>query len=149
MTITTDRAAASLRPNRWHIRQLLMGALAVGLPFLALTLGIYWVGGSVLGLTAPQLQTLAFVTLVFGCQVTVYLVREPRRAWTSRPGGWLVVATATVVVGVVVLAGAGWLMAALDPRLLVGVLAVVVLWAVLVVDSVKVSLFPRLGLHTL
>jgi H+-transporting ATPase len=100
----------------------------------------------VLGLDAARLQALAFVTLAFGSQATVYLVREPRRLWSSRPGPWLVAASAGAILGVAALAGAGWLMAPLSPALVAAVLAAVGLWAVLI-DWFKVRLFGRLGLH--
>ena len=146
MAITTDRAPSSQRPNRWHVRPLLLGALGVALPSLALTLAVFWAGGAVLGLGADRLQTLAFVTLAFGSQATVYLVREPRRVWSSRPGPWLMAASAWAVVTVAVLASAGWLMAALSPVLVAVVLVAVGLWAVLI-DWFKLRLFGRLGLH--
>ncbi len=146
MAITTDRAPSSQRPNRWHVRPLLLGALGVALPSLALTLAVFWAGGAVLGLGADRLQTLAFVTLAFGSQATVYLVREPRRIWSSRPGPWLMAASAGAVVTVAVFASAGWLMAALSPVLVAVVLVAVGLWAVLT-DWFKLRLFGRLGLH--
>ncbi len=146
MAITTDRVPSSRRPNRWHVQPLLLGALGVALPSLALTLAIFWAGGTALGLDAPSLQTLAFVTLAFGSQATVYLVREPGRLWGSRPGPWLVAASAGAVAAVTVFSTAGWLMAPLSPLLVASVFAAVALWAVLV-DWSKVRLFGRLGLH--
>ena len=99
-----------------------------------------------LGLDAARLQTLAFVTLAFGSQATVYLVREPRRLWSSRPGPWLLAASAGAVLAVTALASAGWLMASLSPALVATTFAAVGLWAVLI-DWFKVRLFGRLGLH--
>jgi H+-transporting ATPase len=146
MAITTDRAPSSQRPNRWAVRPLILGALGIALPSLLLTLAVFWAGGAVFGLGPARLQTLAFVTLAFGSQATVYLVREPRRLWSSRPGPWLVAASAGAILGVAALAGAGWLMAPLSPALVAAVLAAVGLWAVLI-DWFKVRLFGRLGLH--
>ncbi len=146
MAITTDRAPSSRRPNRWAVRPLILGALGIALPSLLLTLAVFWAGGAVFGLGPARLQTLAFVTLAFGSQATVYVVREPRRLWSSRPGPWLVAASAGAILGVAALAGAGWLMAPLSPALVAAVLSAVGLWAVLI-DWFKVRLFGRLGLH--
>ncbi len=146
MAITTDRAPSSRRPNRWRVQPLLLGALGVALPSLALTLAVFWMGAAALHLGTDRLQTLAFVTLAFGSQATVYLVREPRRLWSSRPGPWLMAASAGAVAAVTVVASAGWLMAALSPVLVAAVFAVVALWAV-VIDWSKARLFGRLGLH--
>ena len=146
MAITTDRAPWSRRPNRWAVRPLLLGALGIALPSLVLTLGVFWLGGAALGLDAARLQTLAFVTLAFGSQSTVYLVREPRRLWSSKPGPWLMAASAGAVLVVAALASTGWLMPSLGPALVASILAVVAAWAVLL-DWFKVRLFGRLGLH--
>ncbi len=146
MAITTDRAPSSRRPNRWHVQPLLLGALGVALPSLALTLAVFWMGTAALHLGADRLQTLAFVTLAFGSQATVYLVREPRRLWSSRPGPWLMVASAGAVAAVAGLASAGWLMTSLSPVLVAAVFAAVALWALLI-DWFKARLFGRLGLH--
>ena len=74
------------------------------------------------------------------------LVREPRLAWRSRPGSWLLAVSALVLVIVAVLALAGWLMTPISPAFLGMILAAVVLWA-LAVDVLKAVAFRRLGLH--
>jgi len=91
---------------------------------------------------------VAFVTLAFSTQATVYLVREPRLAWRSRPGSWLLAVSGFVLVTVAVLAVAGWLMTPISFALLGMILAAVALWA-LVVDMLKAVAFRRLGLHRL
>ncbi|HVB76932.1 MAG TPA: plasma-membrane proton-efflux P-type ATPase, partial [Candidatus Nitrosotalea sp.] len=148
MTITTDRVVASSRPDRWRVNQLLLGASAVAFPFLLLSLTIFFVARTRLGLDLAHLQTVAFVTLAFSTQATVYLVREPRLAWRSRPGSWLLAVSGFVLVTVAVLAVAGWLMTPISFALLGMILAAVALWA-LVVDMLKAVAFRRLGLHRL
>ena len=146
MAITTDRSTSSRRPNRWRVRPLLLGALGIALPSLLVMLAVFWAGSALLHLDATQVQTLGFVTLAFQSQATVYLVREPRHAWSSRPGPWLVVASTGAIVAVAILASAGWLMAALSPAVVGAVLVAVGLSAVLT-DWFKLWLFGRLGLH--
>ena len=46
-------------------------------------------GRDLLHLPLAQLQTLIFVMLVFTGQGNVYLVRERRHFWRSRPSRWL------------------------------------------------------------
>jgi H+-transporting ATPase len=148
MTITTDRVVASSRPDRWRVNQLLLGASAVAFPFLLLSLTIFFLARTWLGLDLAHLQTVAFVTLAFSTQATVYLVREPRLAWRSRPGSWLLAVSGLVLVTVSVLALGGWLMTSISAALLGTILAAVILWA-LAVDLLKVVAFRRLGLHRL
>lgn len=122
------------------------GAAVVALPFLLLSLTIFFVARRGLGLDLAHLQTVAFVTLAFSTQATVYLVREPRFAWSSYPGYRLVAVSALVVIAVAILAVAGWLMASLSPAIVSAVLVSVAVWALLV-DFVKAFAFRSLGLH--
>lgn len=89
---------------------------------------------------------MAFVTLAFSTEATVYLVREPRFAWRSRPGSWLLAVSVLVLVTVGVRSLGGWLMTSISPAVLGMILAGVLLWA-LAVDTIKAVAFRRLGLH--
>ena len=146
MSITADRVAFSRRPDRWQVRQLLLGALGVALPLLVAMLGLYWLGGHVLGLSLDQLRTLSFIGFVFTSQVTIYLVREPGRLWSSRPGSALLLASTGAIALAILLASFGWAMAPLGLGLSLGVLTGAAVYAV-ALDSLKVILFGRLRLH--
>ena len=76
----------------------------------------------------------------------MYLVRERRRFWASRPSGWLLLSSALDVVAVSVMAGRGILMAPIAPALIAGLIALAVVYLVLV-DSVKVHVFRCFGLR--
>ncbi len=146
MAIATDRVSFSRRPNRWSVRQLLLGAGAVAFPFLLLTLALYWIGLDRLGLDQSRLQSLTFVTLVLSSQAAIYLVREPNRLWTSRPGRMLVAVSAIDILAVELLAANGWLVAPLGP-VLPAVLLLVIAGAAVLIDWLKVPVFHKLRLH--
>jgi len=103
-----------------------------------------------LELDADKLQTLALVTLVFGNQALLFVVRERRRVWSSRPSTWILAASALDLVLVTTLAASGTLVSPLPMPVIATVLAAVVGLA-LVLDQVKlpvVFLFriePRVG----
>jgi H+-transporting ATPase len=91
-----------------------------------------------------QLQTLAFVTLVFGSQALVYVVRGPRHLWGSRPGVWVLAASAADVSLVCVLASSGMLMAPLSWSVLAAALAAAGGFA-LVLDQIKRPVMSAFG----
>ncbi|HVB98414.1 MAG TPA: plasma-membrane proton-efflux P-type ATPase [Candidatus Dormibacteraeota bacterium] len=124
MSIATDTVAHSQSPDRWHVGTLARAGLILGSCILALSFSIFLAGRDWLGLPLGQLQTLVFLTLVFTGQGTVYLVRERRHFWKSMPGRWLLSSSVLDVALVSFLAVRGILMAAIDPRLILGVLAV-------------------------
>jgi H+-transporting ATPase len=146
MSIATDRVNASRTPDRWDVRAMLIPALCLALPVLALTFGIYVIGQKVLGLSLSQLQTLAFTTLVFTGQGMIYLVRERHHFWASLPGKWMVLASILDVLVVISLAYFGILMQAI-PLWLVLANLILVAGALFILDFLKVWIFQKYHLH--
>ena len=90
-----------------------------------------------------ELRTLAFVSLVFGGQATIYAIRQHRRLWGSRPSLWLVASSLTDVLIATILAVGGIAMTPLPAVAVVGALVAAAALGV-VMDLVKVPLFARL-----
>jgi H+-transporting ATPase len=137
MSLTTDKVRPSPKPDVWRIRRITLIAIVLGLAKLAFSVAILAVGVYWLGLAASELQTLAFVALIFGGQATVYVVRERRRMVRSLPGTWLVVSSLVDVAFAMLLASAGILMAPIHPILIISVLALTVIFAAFL-DIIKI-----------
>jgi H+-transporting ATPase len=121
-----------------------MTALPLATLLVTFSLSVLLVGWRVLGLPTSQIQTLAFLTLVFGGQGTVYLVRERRHLWRSRPSRWMVLSSAADLLIVSVLAARGLLMAPLPPLVIGGLLGAVAFY-LLLVDFLKIAIFRYFG----
>ncbi|MFZ5883017.1 MAG: plasma-membrane proton-efflux P-type ATPase [Chloroflexota bacterium] len=143
MSIASDRVRASPQPDRWDVRAMLIPALALALPILALTFGIFLAGRDILHLPLGQLQTLSFLTLVFTAQGMIYLVRERHHVWASLPGKWMMLASALDILAVILLASFGVLMQAIPLWLTLGTLGVIAL-ALLALDFFKVWLLRKI-----
>jgi H+-transporting ATPase len=143
MSLTTDNAIPSSRPDAWRVGYITAAAAALGACMLAFSIGLLAVGWYRLHLGPDGIRTLAFVTLVFVSQVTVYLVRERRHMWRSRPSRWLVLSSLADIGIASTLATAGLLMAPLQPLLILCVLLAAIAFGVLV-DLLKPSLFNAL-----
>jgi len=147
MSIAADRVGFSARPDRWQVPALSLAALGVALPWLAFSFATFYVGRHVLGLGLAPTQTLVFVMLVATGQATVYLMRERRHLWASRPSTWMLVATGLDIVIVAVLARQGILMAPIGLAD-IGVLLGAVLGATLILDVLKAPLLGRIRTET-
>jgi H+-transporting ATPase len=147
MAITTDRVGFSRQPDRWHVGQLLGGALAVALPLLALTFAAFALGRAGYSLGEQPLQTFVFVLLVASSQAGLYLVRERGPFWRNRPGRLLLAVSVADLAAVTTLALGGWLIAPISPLQLTSLLALVTCYALLL-DPLKVHAFTRIGLRT-
>jgi len=149
MAITTDRAGYSRRPGRWNVRATISGAVVVAGPLLAVSVGLLWVGRDIWPrLDLDHLRTLIFLTLVVSSQATIYLVRTPAHAWTSRPGRWLITATAADIAAAPTLALTGTLMPPL-PVTVAALVLTAVAAAAFAADLGKVPAFKAFGLHRL
>ncbi len=145
MSIATDSVGYSSRPDRWRVASLTASAILLALIVLAESFLVLYLNMEVFHLTLPQTQTLVFVMLVFSGQATVYLVRQRRQFWTTRPSVWLVAATIGDLIVVTFLATNGILMAAVSLPLVVMVLGIATAFMFLM-DPVKVVIFSRFGL---
>ncbi len=145
MLATTDNVHPSRSPNVWHVRGITAGGILLGFCDLALCTGALAVGKYVLELQIETLQTLSLVALIFGGQATLYVVRERRHLWSSRPSTWLMVASAADILIIATLAIFGVLMHPLPAPVVALVFAAAVAFAFLL-DLIKVPLFRRLHL---
>jgi H+-transporting ATPase len=79
MSLATDNVQASPRPNVWRIGNLTIAGIVIGLCELVFCVIVMLVGKFGMGFGVTGLQTLTFVSLVFGNQAAVYMVRS--RTW--------------------------------------------------------------------
>ena len=145
MSLTTDNVDPSPSPNAWKIGNLTIAGVVMGIALLAFCTAVLATGKFALGLGTAALQTLTFVTLVFGSQAMLYAIRQRRRMWGARPSVWLVASSATDVLIALLLAIGGIAMTALPATTVIGVLAAAVVFAV-VMNAVKIPVFARLSM---
>jgi H+-transporting ATPase len=136
MSLTTDRATPARSPSTWRMRNITAAAVVLAVWKLGFSTAMLLFGRFWLRLGPGELQTLAFVTLVFGNQALLYVLRERGRLWRSRPGPWVIASSVADVAIVSVLALSGVLMAPLPWRILVTSVAAASGFA-LVLDQIK------------
>jgi H+-transporting ATPase len=143
MSLTTDNVRPSPMPNAWQIGNLTVAGVIMGLGELAFCTSVLMVGAYRMGFGIEALQTLAFITIVFGNQATTYTNRERRHLWSSRPSVWLLASSIVDLAIASTMALGGIAMAPLPIVVVAGTLGAAVLFAV-VLDLVKVPVFVRL-----
>jgi H+-transporting ATPase len=143
MTSSTDNVRPSPKPNVWHIRNLTVVGIVMGLADLMFCVACLAAGKFAIGLDTEALRTMAMVTLVFSGQAVFYVSRERQHIWSSRPGRWLIVSSAIDLSIFSVLSSNGILMATLPLAIVAGLFASAITLA-FVLDAVKLALFRRL-----
>lgn len=140
MSLTTDRVHLSPRPNQWRTLSLIVCGLILALAWVSFSFAVFLIGRDGLRLDSARLETLMFLMLVFVAMSNVYLIRERRFFWRSRPGRWMIAASLINLVGVSLLAINGILMAALSP-ILIPALLLLTVGFMLLLDILKIWLF--------
>ncbi|WP_454859070.1 plasma-membrane proton-efflux P-type ATPase [Rhizobium binxianense] len=144
MSSSTDNVRPSPKPNIWHVRNLTIAGVVMGIVDLMFCIACLAVGKYELGLDTELLRTMAVVTLVFSGQAVLYVSRERQHLWSSRPGRWLVASSVVDVAIISILAVNGILMTALPIAVIGGVFAAAVAFA-FILDTVKLALFRHLA----
>jgi H+-transporting ATPase len=119
MSLTTDNVRPSGTPNAWCVGNLTLAGAFMGVSELLFCTAALAVGKFRLSLGIEPLQTLAFLTIVFGNQATMYANRTRQRLWSIRPSFWVVLSSAVDLLIASTMANRGIAMAAL-PLLVIG-----------------------------
>jgi H+-transporting ATPase len=143
MSLTTDNVTPSPLPNVWRVGRLTIAGVAIGLCLLAFCAGILAIGVFHLHLATGAVQTLAFVSVAFGSQATIYAIRERRRLWSLRPSRWLILSSAGDLIVSSLLAIFGLLMAPLALPIVGSVFGAAITFGILL-NLIKLPLFARL-----
>jgi H+-transporting ATPase len=143
MSLTTDRVQPSKMPNSWNIGRITAAGVIFGACFLAFSTAILLVGKFELHLGFQALQTLSVVGIVFGSQVTTYVIRGRQHLWGLRPSLMLVLSSVADVLIIPMLAIYGIAMAPLSLAVVACEFAAAIAFG-LVLDVVKIPVFARL-----
>jgi H+-transporting ATPase len=143
MSLTTDRVRPSTTPNSWQIGRITSAGVVLGICFLAFSTAILAVGKFQLHLGIEALQTLSVVGIVFGSQVTTYVIRGRQHLWGLRPSILLVLSSVADILIISTLATLGIAMAPLPITVIAGEFAAAIAFG-LVLDVVKIPVFARL-----
>ena len=118
------------------MRNITAGAVVLGTCKLAFSTAMLAIGKYQFGLDPKALQTFAFVTVLFGSQGLIYVLRERRHLWSSTPSKWVFASSAVDIGIVAALALSGTLMEPLPWRLLLAIFFATAAFA-LFLDQIK------------
>jgi H+-transporting ATPase len=145
MSLATDNVKYTSNPNKWSIRNvtlasLIVGGMVVGGGTIALFIGSHY-----FHLEWEQLRTSTMLMLIFTSQFNVYIVRERKYFWSSRPGKELVFATAGAIIVFSLLGVYGPIFTPLTPYQVIFILGFSALFT-FAIDYPKYLAFRKFGL---
>ncbi len=104
MSLATDNVKYTSNPNKWNIKNITLASLAIGLSLAIEDIIGVLIGKNYFKLEWGKLQSFTMLLLVFNSQFRVYIVRERRRFWFSKPGKELITSIIAMVIGFTFLA---------------------------------------------
>jgi H+-transporting ATPase len=86
ISLATDHARPSQKPETWNIASLLRASIVLGLFIVVESFGLLYLAKTYLNLSnVAQLNTFVFDMLLFGGLFTIFVVRERGNFWQSKP----------------------------------------------------------------
>lgn len=145
MSLATDNVKHTSNPNKWNVRNVTSASLIIGtLLVLEGAIGIL-IGIGCFHLEGEKLSTLVTLLLIFTSQFRVYIVRERRYFWSSRPGRELLLSTTAALAAFALLGIYGIIIPSLEPYQVLFLLGFSAIFT-FAIDLPKYYAFRRFGL---
>jgi H+-transporting ATPase len=145
MSLATDNVEYTANPNKWNVRNITFASLVIGILLVGEGAIALFVGSHYFNLAFDQLRTFIMLTLIFTSQFRVYIVRERRYFWSSRPGKELVFATTGAIIAFSLLGIYGLIITPLTPYEVILLLGFSALFT-FAIDFPKYEAFKKFGL---
>lgn len=148
LSLSTDTVRWSKRPDVWDISALAGVSLALGLLLVLESAVLLYIGFQQFGLlnNIPELHTFTFQILFYSGVFTIFVVRERGRFWHSMPGKpliWAVVIDMIAIAAITTIGAPG--IVPVSPHITLFVILFTGTFALLVNDTIKVSVLERIG----
>ena len=103
MSLATDNVKHTSNPNRWNVKNITLASLVIGVLLVVEGAVAILIGANYLHLEWEKLRTFVLLMLIFTSQFRVYIVRERRHFWSSRPGRGLLISSVGATIGFILL----------------------------------------------
>ncbi len=145
MSLATDNVNHTTNINTWNVKNITLASIIIGMLMVAEGAIAVFIGIGYFRLDLEKLQTFVLLTLVFSSQFRVYVVRERRHFWVSRPSRELFISTVAAIIGFALLSIFGVIVPSLTPYQVLFALGFSALFT-LGIDLPKYHAFRKFGL---
>jgi H+-transporting ATPase len=145
MSLATDNVQYTASPNKWDVKNITFASLVIGGLLVAEGAIALFIGTQYFHLTVYQLQTFIVLMLIFTSLSRIYIVRERRYFWSSRPGKAIIISTLSALVIFMLLGVYGVIVTPLTTYQVLFILGFSVIFT-LAIDGPKYLAFHRFGL---
>jgi H+-transporting ATPase len=148
ISLSTDRVSWSRSPDTWNIASFVKVSTVLGILMVLESLVLLWMGLNIWHLSPsdPHVQTFSFEILFFSAVTSIFVVRERRHFWSSRPSRMLLsVILVDMLVGIMISAiGIPGALQRIPLPMTAFVIGFNILFSLFVNDSVKIRLIKKM-----
>ncbi|MBU2563524.1 MAG: hypothetical protein KJ568_03635 [Actinobacteria bacterium] len=145
MSISTDNVKYTGNPNKWNIKNLTLASLPISFFLIAGGIFSIIIGYRYFNLDLNKLQSFVTLLLVFTSIFKIFVVRERKYFWSSKPGILLIVISILAVIGIFLIGNFGIIISSLNIKYIGFVLAMSLIFT-LISDFPKYLIFKKLGI---
>ncbi|MEM3581062.1 MAG: plasma-membrane proton-efflux P-type ATPase [Candidatus Bathyarchaeia archaeon] len=98
MSLATDNVKHTSNPNKWNVKNITLASFVVGLLFVVESIIAMFIAKYYFQLELEKLRTFIMLILIFNSQFRVYVVRERRHFWHSKPSNGLIASITTIII---------------------------------------------------
>ncbi|MEM3832145.1 MAG: plasma-membrane proton-efflux P-type ATPase [Thermoprotei archaeon] len=146
MSLATDNVKHTSNPNKWNVKNITLASLVVSLLLVVEDVTAMVIGKIYFQLGLERLRTFIMLVLIFNSQFRVYIVRERRHFWSSKPGKELIASIIAVIIGFTLLGIYGIIIPSLSPDQVLFALVFPALFTIGFVDHFKYLAFKKFQL---
>ncbi|MFZ2071256.1 MAG: HAD-IC family P-type ATPase [Halobacteriota archaeon] len=93
MSLATDNVKSTSNPNKWNVKNITLASAIMGIFFIIEGWLAILIGKAYFHLTTAPLLSFILLMFIFTSQFRVYIVRERRHFWDSRPSRTLLISS--------------------------------------------------------
>jgi H+-transporting ATPase len=146
ISLATDNVKHTSNPNKWNVKNITLASLAVGSLMIIGGLFALVIGKIHFNLEGERFQTFTMLILVFYSVFRVYIVRERRHFWSSKPSKELVISIIATLVGFTLLGIYGVIIPSLSPYQVLFAIGFSALFTIGIIEPVKYWVFKKFQL---
>ncbi len=145
MSLATDNTKHTTNPNKWNVKNVTSVSVILGVLLIMEGVIAIFIGINYFHLGLEPLQTFILLWLLFTSIFKIFIVRERKWFWNSRPGRELIITTVVAIVGFTFLGIYGIIIPALTLNQVLFILGYSALF-IFLLDPLKYYIFKKFGL---
>ncbi|MCL4385381.1 MAG: plasma-membrane proton-efflux P-type ATPase [Cyanobacteria bacterium] len=145
MSISTDNVKYTGNPNKWNVKNLTLASLPVSLVLIIGAIIAVIVGYKYFNLDLTKLQGFVALLLIFTSIFKIFIVRERRHFWSSKPGTLLIIISILAIISFLLIGVFGFIIPKLSIYYILFLFGIAFIFT-LVSDFPKYYTFKKLNI---